>query len=214
MAESGMRSWRVIVKLAWVIKRPSFHPSNPLSPPSFSRRNLAPIVAMHSLATFFVSITLLASQTWAASINAHPAKAARWLHVPRTLQDPDQFKRSNLDAREYAGFSPLEKKELFARQGCDPATQTTCAGGNQCCPGADACYTYNGNQVGCCPIPNICTGEFQTLLSLYFLIHASVCRRSSHGMCRCQLRRMSRQYWRLLPDRSSLLSRYYGHRAM
>jgi len=112
---------------------------------------------MHSLGTLLLSFALVASQTWAASINVH--------QVPRTLQDPESFKRSNLDARDGAGFSPFERKDLFPRQSCTD-TEVTCLE-NKCCPDGFDCYYYTGG-VGCCPTGNTCTGEFRFRLPFFF----------------------------------------------
>jgi len=127
---------------------------------------------MHSFATSLVFVAPLVPQALGAIITPHHAKVARWIGTPRSLQDPYRMKRENLDARGF-GFSPLEKKDIFARQSDCSVTEIACDP-HGCCPTGFNCYYYddNTNDVACCPVGETCTGE-STQPLLYFLLLTS-----------------------------------------
>jgi hypothetical protein len=105
---------------------------------------------MHLITKAIVLMTLLSAESLEATINSHPTKGARWMAVPRTLQDA---KHEIIDDREIR-----RRTDLFTRQtGCSP-TEVACEG-NACCPSGFTCYD-TGGVTGCCPIGETCSGRF------------------------------------------------------
>jgi hypothetical protein len=156
------------------------------------------------LITFiYLFILLFTSPTFASTIDSHPSKAATWMRVPQTLQDPSWLKRDSLDERRER-FPLVHERDIVRRQ----SNCTVVCEGGICCPTGWYC-TYDSGVSSCCQNGHTCVGKFS---APSFTSHIPVRSLTPVPRCSRRMRGSPRSFmppfhWRVLSGRSNMLPR-------